>query len=60
VQIAAQLGAKIYATTSTEAKAQVARDRGATAAFLYDDGRFADAARANRRAGSWRSPVLCR
>jgi NADPH:quinone reductase len=46
VQIGAQLGATIYATTSSEAKAQVARDRGATAAFLYDDGRFADAVRA--------------
>jgi len=40
VQIGAQLGATIYATTSTEAKAQVARDRGATVAFLYDDGRL--------------------
>src|ERR1700730_2257086 len=45
VQIGARLGATIYATTSTEAKAQVARKRGATAAFLYDDGRFADTAR---------------
>ena len=38
VQLGARLGATIYATTSTEAKAQVARKRGATAAFLYDDG----------------------
>jgi NADPH2:quinone reductase len=46
VQIGAQLGATVYATTSTEAKAQVARDRGAKAALLYDDGRFADVVRA--------------
>jgi NADPH:quinone reductase len=45
VQLGARLGATIYATTSTEAKAQVARKRGATAAFLYDDGRFADTVR---------------
>jgi NADPH:quinone reductase len=42
VQIGARLGATIYATTSTDAKAQVARDHGAKAAFLYDNGRFAD------------------
>jgi NADPH:quinone reductase len=46
VQIGVQLGATVYATTSTEAKAQVARNRGAAAAFLYDDGRFADTVRA--------------
>jgi NADPH:quinone reductase len=45
VQIGIQLGATVYATTSSEAKAQVARNRGAAAAFLYDDGRFADTAR---------------
>jgi NADPH2:quinone reductase len=45
VQIGARLGATIYATTSTEAKAQVARDRGAQAAFLYDNGGFADTVR---------------
>ncbi|HXP97403.1 MAG TPA: quinone oxidoreductase [Telmatospirillum sp.] len=45
VQLGARLGATIYATTSTEAKAQVARQRGATAAFLYDGGRFADTVR---------------
>jgi NADPH:quinone reductase len=45
VQIGLRLGATVYATTSTEAKAQVARNRGAAAAFLYDDGRFADTAR---------------
>jgi NADPH2:quinone reductase len=45
VQFGARLGATIYATTSTEAKAQVARDRGAQAAFLYDNGGFADTVR---------------
>jgi NADPH2:quinone reductase len=42
VQLGARLGATIYATTSTEAKAEVARQRGAAATFLYDEGRFAD------------------
>ncbi len=45
VQLGARLGATVFATTSTEAKAQVARKRGATAAFLYDGGRFADTVR---------------
>ena len=45
VQLGARLGATIYATTSTPEKAEVARSRGATAAFLYDEGRFADAVR---------------
>lgn len=45
VQVGVQLGATVYATTSTEAKARVARNRGAAAAFLYEDGRFADTAR---------------
>ncbi len=45
VQLGKRLGATIYATTSTEAKAQIARDRGAKAAFLYDNGRFADTVR---------------
>ena len=45
VQIGVRLGATIYATTSTEAKAQVARNRGAKAAFLYENGRFADRVR---------------
>ena len=35
----------MFATTSTEAKAEVARQRGATAAFLYEDGAFADRVR---------------
>lgn len=45
VQLGARLGATIYATTSTERKAEVARKRGATAAFLYDEGGFADTVR---------------
>ena len=45
VQLGAQLGATVYATTSTEAKAQVARNRGASAAFLYNNGGFADEVR---------------
>ena len=45
LQMCKRMGATIFATTSTEAKAQVARDRGAAEAFLYDDGRFADRAR---------------
>jgi NADPH2:quinone reductase len=45
VQLGARLGAVVYATTSTEEKAEVARARGATAAFLYENGRFADKVR---------------
>ena len=45
VQLGRRLGATIYATTSTEAKAEVARQRGAADAFLYDEGRFADRVR---------------
>ena len=45
VQLGARLGATVFATTSTEAKAEVARRRGAAAAFLYDGGRFADRVR---------------
>jgi NADPH2:quinone reductase len=45
VQIGTRLGATVYATTSSEAKARVARDRGAQAAFLYDNGGFADTVR---------------
>jgi NADPH:quinone reductase len=45
LQLGKRLGATMYATTSTEAKAQVAIDRGASAAFLYDGGRFADRVR---------------
>ncbi|UFN49681.1 quinone oxidoreductase [Roseomonas sp. OT10] len=45
VQLGGRLGATVYATTSTPAKAEVARRRGAAAALLYEDGRFADAVR---------------
>jgi NADPH2:quinone reductase len=45
VQLGTKLGATVYATTSTEAKAEIARQRGATEAFLYDGGRFADRVR---------------
>ncbi|MBP0496562.1 quinone oxidoreductase family protein, partial [Pararoseomonas indoligenes] len=45
VQLGTRMGATVYATTSTEAKAEVARRRGATAALLYDEGRCADAVR---------------
>jgi NADPH2:quinone reductase len=40
IQLAKRLGATVYATTSTEQKAQVARDKGADVAVLYD--RFAE------------------
>jgi len=42
VHLGARMGATVYATTSTEAKAAVARNRGATAVFLYDEGRFVE------------------
>ncbi len=45
IQLAKRLGAQVFTTTSTPAKAQVARERGADVAMLYDDGRFADAIR---------------
>lgn len=45
IQLAKRLGATVYATTSTPEKAQVARDRGADLAVLYENGRFADAIR---------------
>ncbi len=45
VQLGARLGATVFATTSTQAKADVARQRGAKAAFLYEDGAFADRVR---------------
>jgi len=45
VQLGRRLGATVYATTSSAAKAEVARQRGATDAFLYDEGRFADRVR---------------
>jgi NADPH2:quinone reductase len=43
VQLGARMGATVIATTSTPAKAEVARQRGAAHALLYEDGRFADA-----------------
>ena len=46
IQLAKRLGATVFATTSTQAKAQVARERGADLAVLYDNGGFADAIRA--------------
>ena len=46
VQLAKRAGARVFATTSSEEKAAVARARGADFALLYDDGRFADAVRA--------------
>jgi NADPH2:quinone reductase len=45
VQLGKRMGATVYAATSSELKANVARERGAAEAFLYDDGKFADAAR---------------
>jgi NADPH:quinone reductase len=42
IQIAKRLGARVYATTSTEEKARVARARGADFVTLYEDGKFAD------------------
>jgi NADPH2:quinone reductase len=45
VQLGINAGATVYAVTSTEQKAAAARQRGATAALLYDGGRFADAVR---------------
>ena len=45
VQLGAMLGATVLATTSTEAKAQIARQRGASATFLYENGGFADKVR---------------
>ncbi len=45
IQLGKRLGATVYATTSTQEKAQVARERGADLAVLYDNGRFAEAMR---------------
>jgi NADPH2:quinone reductase len=46
IQFAKRLGATVYATTSTKEKARVAVERGADHAVLYDNGRFAEAIRA--------------
>lgn len=45
VQLGKRMGATVYAATSSEAKAKVARERGATEAFLYEGGKYADRAR---------------
>ena len=45
VQLCARLGATVFATTSTQAKAEVARRRGAAEVFLYEGGAFADRVR---------------
>ncbi|WP_043357768.1 quinone oxidoreductase family protein [Cupriavidus basilensis] len=45
IQLAKRVGARVFATASTEDKCRVARQRGADAAFLYEEGRFADVAR---------------
>ena len=42
LQIARQLGATVYATVSTEAKAELARDAGADQVILYTSGSFED------------------
>lgn len=46
VQLGRRLGATVLATTSTDAKAELARARGAHACFRYEDGGFADRVRA--------------
>jgi NADPH2:quinone reductase len=45
VQFGKRMGATVYAATSSEAKAKVARERGATEAVLYEDGKYADRVR---------------
>ena len=45
IQLAKRLGARVYATTSSEDKADVARARGADFVTLYEDGKFADVIR---------------
>jgi len=45
VQFAKRRGVTVYATTSSEAKAEVARGHGADHVMLYDEGRFADRVR---------------
>ncbi|MDB5921963.1 MAG: zinc-binding dehydrogenase family protein [Betaproteobacteria bacterium] len=45
IQLAKRAGARVFATTSTNEKEEVARQRGADVMLLYDDGRFADAIR---------------
>lgn len=45
IQLAKRAGATVYATTSSEAKADIARSRGADHVVLYEGGRFAEAIR---------------
>lgn len=45
IQMAKRAGARVFATTSSADKAEIARSRGADAVFLYDNGGFADAVR---------------
>lgn len=45
IQLAKRLGATVLATTSSAAKAEVARARGADFVTTYDEGRFADVIR---------------
>ncbi|MGE4112292.1 MAG: quinone oxidoreductase [Burkholderiales bacterium] len=45
IQLAKRSGARVLATTSSADKMALARNRGADEVFLYDNGRFADAAR---------------
>ena len=45
VQLGKRMGARVLAVTSSEAKAKVARERGAAESFLYENGKFADTAR---------------
>lgn len=45
IQLAKRSGARVFATTSSEDKAAVARERGADLVLLYDGGRFVEALR---------------
>ncbi|WP_118181405.1 quinone oxidoreductase family protein [Paraburkholderia phosphatilytica] len=45
VQLAKRRGVTVFATTSTDTKAEVARRHGADHVMLYEDGRFADRVR---------------
>ncbi|KQR74273.1 quinone oxidoreductase [Burkholderia sp. Leaf177] len=45
VQLAKRRGATVFATTSSDSKAEVARRHGADHVMLYDNGRFADRVR---------------
>lgn len=46
VQLAKRRGALVFATASTDAKAEIAREHGADRVMLYENGRFADHVRA--------------